>query len=421
MPWARILHTVITSSDGHSGTKWRISDITPSETLMVDHKLLWTTIKLRGTLRSGSPCHNSAYDRQKRVNMAAPRQHAPQPFRRRDVLNELSDAELIRRYRFDKEGILYVTNLVREALSSDTKRRNPLTPEMKVIITLRYLATGKMQMCSSDDLGPSQPSISRAITQTIDALANVNILKQFISFPTTQDVTEANKADFLTIANFPGVIGVVDGTHVRIVAPKEEEDVFVNRKGYHSINVQVIFDANYRILDILAKWPGSVHDARILNGCGVAELFQRGHVPPGSHLLGDSGYPSKPWLLTPYLRPLPGPQSRYNRAHKRTRSVVERGIGQLKRRFHVLHSEVRVTPPVKVCKLIHVCGMLHNICKDRNIPIPLDAAQPNAEEVDLAMAQPEGVQVVPPLPAGQRNEGRLYRDEFCNLHFHNED
>ena len=120
--------------------------------------------------------------------MAAPQQQVPQArniFRRRDVLNELSDAELIKRYRLDKNGILYVTNLVREALTSDTKRRNPLTPELKVIITLRYLATGKMQLCCSDDLGPSQPAISRAITQTIDALANINIIKQFISFPTT--------------------------------------------------------------------------------------------------------------------------------------------------------------------------------------------------------------------------------------------
>ena len=127
--------------------------------------------------------------------MAAPQQQVPQLrniFRRRDVLNELSDAELIKRYRLDRHGIIFVTNLVRDALTSDTKRRNPLTPEMKVIITLRYLATGKMQMCSSDDLGPSQPSISRVITQTIDALADINILKQLIKFPTTQDVADAN-------------------------------------------------------------------------------------------------------------------------------------------------------------------------------------------------------------------------------------
>ena len=48
--------------------------------------------------------------------MAAPQEHPPhhprRNHRRRDVLNELSDAELIKRYRFDREGILYVTDLV---------------------------------------------------------------------------------------------------------------------------------------------------------------------------------------------------------------------------------------------------------------------------------------------------------------------
>lgn len=57
------------------------------------------------------------------------------------------------------------------------------------------------------------------------------------------------------------------------------------------------------------------------------------------------------------------------RALKRTRCVVERGIGQLKRRFHVLHGEVRVSPQ-KTCKIILSCAVLHNICKDRNIQLP---------------------------------------------------
>lgn len=127
------------------------------------------------------------------------------------------------------------------------------------------------------------------------------------------DAVERKKAEFLPIAQFPGIIGVIDCTHVRIVAPKQEEAAYVNRKRYHSINVRVIFDAHYRIIDVIAKWPGSVHDARIFNESAGRQLFERGIVPAGSHLLGDSGHPSRRYLLTPYLRPQPGPQSDYNR------------------------------------------------------------------------------------------------------------
>lgn len=44
---------------------------------------------------------------------------------------------------------------------------------------------------------------------------------------------------FNWITGFPNVLGCVDGTFVRILSPKEREGEFINRKGFHSLNVQV--------------------------------------------------------------------------------------------------------------------------------------------------------------------------------------
>ncbi|KAK0133056.1 Arachidonate 15-lipoxygenase B [Merluccius polli] len=116
-------------------------------------------------------------------------------------------------------------------------------------------------------------------------------------------------------SGMPGVVGATDGTDIQIIAPSKDEDVIVNRKNVHSINTQIVFDATFYILDV-AKWPaGSTRDPRILMGSGLRQLFERHRVPVGCHLLGL-----------------------YVRAHKNTRNVVERGIGQMKRRFHVLHA-----------------------------------------------------------------------------------
>lgn len=245
---------------------------------------------------------------------AAVHQRRPRHFRpRKDALNDLTNEELIRRYRLDREGILFVTDLVRDAISPHTARNKAIPPELKVITTLRYLATGKMQQCSSDDLGPSQQTISRIIKETVYALSTLDILRRFIKFPRTPQEAQVKTREFWQLSRLSGIVGVIDGTHVRIVAPKEYEAEYVNRKGQHTINVQVVFDKNYKFLDIVAQWPGSVHDSRILRESGLCGLFERGEVPPGCHLLGDSGYPSKSWLLTPYLRPQPGPQAEYNK------------------------------------------------------------------------------------------------------------
>ncbi len=65
----------------------------------------------------------------------------------------MHDSELIRRYTLDRTGIMFVSDLIKYMLTSPTPRRNAIAPEIDVITTLTYLATGKMQLCSSDDLG----------------------------------------------------------------------------------------------------------------------------------------------------------------------------------------------------------------------------------------------------------------------------
>ncbi len=84
--------------------------------------------------------------------------------KRRNVLHTMHDSELIRRYTLDGAGIMLVTDLIRDTLTSPTPCRNAIMSEMEVITTLTYLATGKMQLCSSDDLGLSQQRHKQTIS-----------------------------------------------------------------------------------------------------------------------------------------------------------------------------------------------------------------------------------------------------------------
>lgn len=44
---------------------------------------------------------------------------------------------------------------------------------------------------------------------------------------------------FEVASGFPKTIGAIDGTHIRINAPKKNPTDYINRKGYHSIQLQV--------------------------------------------------------------------------------------------------------------------------------------------------------------------------------------
>lgn len=47
------------------------------------------------------------------------------------------------------------------------------------------------------------------------------------------------KQRFCQASSFPVIVGCINGTTVWIQAPYELEYLYVNRKGYHSIDVQI--------------------------------------------------------------------------------------------------------------------------------------------------------------------------------------
>ncbi len=145
----------------------------------------------------------------KDVKMPAIRQRV---FRERlDCFNVYTDVELIKRFRLNRDGIEYVCSLVKDTIGPATDRNKAISAMTKTLITLRYLATGRMQLCSADHFGVSQPSVSRIISSVIDSLSSPTIFTRFIHFPTTLENVRLNQREFHSIANFPGIVGVIDG------------------------------------------------------------------------------------------------------------------------------------------------------------------------------------------------------------------
>lgn len=158
------------------------------------------------------------------------------------------------------------------------------------------------------------------------------IAQRWVRFPVNQDEQILTKRGFMEKFNFPGVVGCVDCSHVAILAPHIDEHLYFNRKRFHSKNVQIISDSNLKILNVNANFPGSTHDAFIWSNSGIYTIMSNNYYNGNrnSWLLGDSGYPTEPWLLTPVGNPPPGsPEARYNSALCSARNCVERCIGKL--------------------------------------------------------------------------------------------
>ncbi|XP_062598054.1 putative nuclease HARBI1 [Saccostrea cucullata] len=269
-----------------------------------------------------------------------------------------------------------------------------------MLVTLRYLAKGDFQSECGDLHGISQPKVSRVISRVVSAL---DLRLQNINFPTSEQDIIKTKTQFYNLANFPGVIGAVDGTLIPILAPKDDEYVYVCRKGYHALNVQGVVDSSLRFTNMVCKWPGSVHDSFIFNNSKLREVLEG---LPNCWLVGDSGYPLKACLMTPKLHPQTEAEERYNKAHGQTRVVVERAFGVLKSRFRCLHKTGGCLPfsPEKCIKVISVAMKLHNVCIDRKVPLVApggDGVEINSEEDTVYL--------------GQDRDGTLQRERLVQL------
>ena len=108
--------------------------------------------------------------------------------------------------------------------------------------------------------------------------------------------------------------------------------------------------------------PDSTHASHIFRTSALGRQLEEGggHGLAEGVLLGDSGYACSPFLLTPYSQPQSQSEEQFNYPHKSTRCIIECTFGYLKRRFHVLHSEIRMSPE-RACTIIVACFVLHNI------------------------------------------------------------
>nr|XP_056722926.1 putative nuclease HARBI1 [Euleptes europaea] len=300
--------------------------------------------------------------------------HSRRPPRRTRLIRmrthelQVSDEECLTRFRLDRQAIQDLCTLLAPYLDGASASRRHIPTLQKVLIALQVLGTGSFQRMTGDNLRVSQSSVSRCLDAFLEAM--LRHVHEHITFPTTDSELRRTREAFFDIAGFPNVIGIVDCTHVPIIAPADMPALYRNCHNFHSLNVQATCDASGCFTHVLAKFPGSVHDARIFQLSQLQRLLES--WPEGKGwLLGDSAYPLRPFLMTPHRDEGPEPVARYNATHETTRMVVERAFGQLKMRFRCLHSTGGrlMLRPEKVAKVFVVCAMLHNMALRRQLPI----------------------------------------------------
>lgn len=160
--------------------------------------------------------------------------------RNRHNVFEMEDVEFIRTFRVSKE----LVSVILESLDPFMQHNGgatSLSPQNKLFAALNFFATGGYQRLLGQrySLQMCQSSVSNCIKEMTNVIFE-HLKQEWIKFPVTTEEKREKKFRFMEETRFPGVIGCIDCTHIKILKPSVEENNYLNIKGFHSKNVQIV-------------------------------------------------------------------------------------------------------------------------------------------------------------------------------------
>jgi hypothetical protein len=260
---------------------------------------------------------------------------------------------------------------------ADTNWRKALEPGLKLAVTLRYFATGSSYRELAYAFRVPHNTISTFLIDVCHAIVS-EYGDEVVKVPDDEEEWRVVIDKFNTRWNFPNTIGAIDGKHIALKAPPNSGTVYHNYKGFFSIILLALVDADYKFLWVDVGANGSTSDCAVFNQSELKPELEKGTLglsPPTAlvgddtliphFVIGDDAFPLRPWLMKPYSsRNLTNDERVFNYRLSRARRVVENAFGILANRFRCLLTTMHQTPDnAKHLVLAMVC--LHNLMRIR--------------------------------------------------------
>ncbi|KAK3773806.1 hypothetical protein RRG08_011014 [Elysia crispata] len=224
----------------------------------------------------------------------------------------------------------------------------------------------------------SRTSISRHVMATCQVIWDV-LHPLELPTPTAEQWRMIAKR-FGDLWDYPFAIGALDGKHIALQNPANSGSMYYNYKGYPSVVLMALSDADSCFILVDCGQYGRISDAGVYNISRISTLLEEKQldIPTATFkisgsdidipfmIIGDEAFPLKPYLMKPFAaRTLNAKRRLYNYRHSRARRAVECAFGIMSRKFEVFQRPMRVQPD-KAVLLTNAAVCLHNFIRRRD-------------------------------------------------------
>ena len=132
---------------------------------------------------------------------------------------KLFDSEyFVKQFRMMPTKLEELLSWVAPKIVKSSVKREPIGPEERLCVTLRYLSTGDAHVTIAASYRISPTTISRIVKETTEAIWESLIENNYLNPPQTKNEWRKIANGFESKWNFPHCVGALDGKHVLIQA-----------------------------------------------------------------------------------------------------------------------------------------------------------------------------------------------------------
>lgn len=151
------------------------------------------------------------------------------------TVDQYTDGQYIEHFRLSRQKVEELSEQfeVSEHFHYQESDDRKVTALKFITVFLWYASNEAASFRDVDRFNISKSTLFKIIRRVTHFLSNLS--PQYIKWPTEEEKIEIER--HFQRNNFPGVVGIIDGTHVRIDRPSEDPDSYLNRKHHFSIQI----------------------------------------------------------------------------------------------------------------------------------------------------------------------------------------